>query len=126
MNFARANGPLRTSVEARVPFTEEQKDIMAATRSENKLDLESVYKKTRDVIASKVTYEELKNDKASTEDKFKHEIHRFKRFFKPDFQLKLEWLQFQEWQRQLGKLFRVIKASKVENSGGAFFTQCHS
>ena len=54
----------------------------------------------------------LKFEKKNTErDSYLFDIHKFKKFFTPEFQRHLTFNQFKDWSRQLGKMFRVIKAS---------------
>jgi hypothetical protein len=103
----------KAAYEAAPDNTEEQK--------EQKKSLKAAWDEAKEQsIATDDSYkrlEKLKRDKKHSErDSYLSEIHRFKKFFSPDFQSRLTFKQFSGWSRQLNKMFRVIKATKINQS----------
>ena len=103
----------KSAYEAAPDNTEEQK--------EQKKSLKAAWVEAKEQsIATDDSYkrlEKLKRDKKHSErDSYLSEIHRFKKFFAPDFQSRLTFKQFSGWSRQLNKMFRVIKATKINQS----------
>jgi hypothetical protein len=95
----------------------EYKQAILEERESNRVTLRGVYEETKTQVASQDTYSALKvrDGKGLTSQKeiYSLKIQVVKKFFKPEFQLELSYDQFENWQRQLSKMFRVIKASKA-------------
>ena len=108
---------------ALLEFDPDRKKEMVEKWREERVTLDSVYESTKDDCASKESYEELKRkclqSTESEKDVYTRDIHAFKRFFKPDFQREMTYAQFSAWKRQLPKMLRVIKATKVKDDASS-------
>lgn len=117
---ADADERLRQHVTLEKVFNETSEAMWAykSAPAERKEELKLAWERCEATEKSYEALRKLKTSHKNTErDSFLADIHRFMKFFPFDFQSNLTFKEFEPWSAQLGKMFRVIKATTILQDG---------